>query len=77
METSKSDVLNARIAALTTSVTYWRKSCEEAQSKHAELERLLADAGRRAQEAERARDAALMGQPSRPGQGVAGRWGCR
>ena len=77
METKEIDVLKARLASYINAVTFWRKSCEEAQAKIQRLEKLFADANRRAYEAEQARDAALMGQPSRTGQGVAGRWGCR
>lgn len=77
METNEVGVLKARLASYANAVSFWRKSCDEAQAKIRRLEQLFADANRRAYEAEQARDAALMGQPSRSGQGVAGRWGCR
>ena len=77
METTEIDVLKARAAASQSTATHWRKQCERAEARVRVLEGLLVEAGQRVQAAERARDAALMGQPNKPGNEVAAGWGCR
>ena len=62
MEANQESILRAQLAAYITSSTYWRKACVEAQDKNRELENLLAEAGARAQRAERQRDEALAGR---------------
>ncbi|MEA4856342.1 hypothetical protein [Solidesulfovibrio sp.] len=62
METSQEDILRAQLVAYKNAVTYWRKACGEAETKSAELAKLLAEAGARAQCAERQRDTALAGR---------------